>query len=150
MPYNDLPYILSCGAVIVRWNGKEFQYLLLKAYEFWDFPKGQLEMGETPFETALREIEEETTLTQLRFTWGRDYYETPPYYRGKKVARYYLAETRRERIELPINPDLGRPEHSEWRWVSRSDIFQYVTPRVRKVIYWSDQYLAFDTRVRRQ
>lgn len=143
----NAPEILSCGAVIVRWDRGEFRYLLLKAYNFWDFPKGQLEGDETPLETALREIKEETTIEDLTFPWGQDFYETAPYYRGKKVARYYLGETRRRRIELPINPELGRPEHSRWAWFTRFEALKHVTPRVQEVIYWSDQYLAYDRRI---
>lgn len=141
--------IFSCGSVIVRFHRGEFFYLLLKAYNFWDFPKGQKEQGEQALETALREIEEETGLSRIRFTWGRDYYETPPYFNGRKVARYYLSETRARSIILPINPELGHPEHTDWRWFSRVEALQAVTPRVREVIYWSDEYLAYDRRLRR-
>jgi len=141
------PEILSCGAVIVRWERGEFLYLLLRAYNFWDFPKGQLEAGETPLETALREVEEETTLTNLRFSWGHDFYETPPYCRGKKVARYYIAETPSRKIDLPINPELGRPEHNEWGWFTRQEMMRLITPRVQEVVYWSDNYLAYDRRL---
>src|SRR5699024_2264139 len=141
------PEILSCGAVIVRWDRGEFRYLLLKAYNFWDFPKGQSEKGEAPLDTTLREVEEETTIRALIFPWGLDYFETAPYFRGKKVARSYIAKTKRRGIRLPINPDLGRPEHSEWAWVSRSEALKRVTQRVQEVILWSDTYLAYDRRV---
>lgn len=141
------PEILSCGAVIVRWDRGAFRYLLLKSFNFWDFPKGQVEEGEKPLETALREVWEETTIRDLTFPWGQDYYETEPYFRGKKVARYYLAETRRRSIRLPINPEIGRPEHSDWAWFTRSEALKHVTPRVQEVILWSDTYLAYDRRV---
>ncbi len=144
---NNPPEVLSCGAVIVRWDRKEFRYLLLKAYNFWDFPKGRVEAGETSMQTALREVREETTIRDLTFPWGKDYYETDPYFRGKKVARYYLAETRRRGIRLPINPEIGRPEHSAWAWFTRTEALKRVTPRVQEVILWSDTYLAYDRRV---
>ncbi len=32
----------------------------------WDFPGGTIEFGETPYETLLREFEEETGLTRLQ------------------------------------------------------------------------------------
>lgn len=34
----------------------------------WDFPGGTIEFGETPYETLLREFEEETGLTRLQGT----------------------------------------------------------------------------------
>ncbi len=140
--------IISAGAVIVRWEKQRFLYLLLRAHNFWDFPKGQMEPNESTLSTALREIEEETTLTSLKFTWGQDYYETKPYFRGRKIARYYLAETDQRMISLPINPELGHPEHSAWRWVTRKQAINMVTPRVREVILWTDQFLQFDVRTR--
>src|SRR5210317_1425092 len=107
---------LSAGAVVVRHDGGNALFLLLRAFNHWDFPKGMVEEGEAPFDAALREILEETTLDQLDFPWGHQYVETGPYSRGK-VARYYLASTGRADVELPVNPELGRPEHSEYRWV---------------------------------
>ena len=140
--------ILSVGAVIVRWDKtqQKFLYLLLRAHNFWDFPKGQTEANEKPIETALREICEETTLTELYFPWGYPYYETTPYFKGRKVARYYLAETNILEISLPINPELGRPEHNAWRWVTREESLTMVTPRVQNVVIWADEFLTKDPR----
>ena len=83
---------LSAGVVVIRRTENRLVFLLLRSYRNWDFPKGVVEAGETPLQGALREVAEETTLTDLNFTWGDDYQETPPYGRGK-VARYYLAES---------------------------------------------------------
>lgn len=50
----------SCGCIIIK-NGK-----VLLVYEknrnFWGFPKGHVENGETEIETALREVKEEVGL----------------------------------------------------------------------------------------
>lgn len=66
----------------------------------------------------------------------------------KKIARYYLAETKARKIHLPINPELGFPEHNAWRWVVRKQALKMVTPRVQAAIFWSDKYLAHDWRVK--
>ena len=58
---------LSSGVVVVHWNHGRYDYLLLRAYNYWDFPKGVVETDESPLEAAVREVEEETTLTGLRF-----------------------------------------------------------------------------------
>ncbi len=52
---------------------------MLRAYRNWDFPKGVHEPGEEPFAAARREVQEETLIDDLRFTWGEDYRETAPY-----------------------------------------------------------------------
>ena len=59
--------------------------------------------------------------------------ETAPYGRGK-VARYYLAETARQAITLPMSPELGRPEHDEWRWVSFDEAARLLPPRLQPIL----------------
>lgn len=134
--------ILSAGVVVLHWAGDHYDYLLLRAFDYWDFPKGMVEPGETPFACAIREVAEETTITELRFRWGRVYRQTPPYNHGRKVARYYIAETPTVVVDLPVNPELGRPEHSEYRWVTRDEAWAMVTPRVRAVLKWVDAILS--------
>lgn len=134
------PRILSAGAVIVRAEANQWQFLLLRAYQYWDFPKGRTEAGETPLQAAHREIAEETGITDLRFPWGEDFTETGPYARGK-VARYYLALTQTTEVVLGIAPELGTPEHHEWRWVDEKTAYQLTAPRVRQVIDWAVQRL---------
>ena len=116
-------------------------YLLLRAYEYWDFPKGMVEEGEAPLVAAEREVEEETTLVGLSFQWGFDYYETAPYGKFQKTARYYLAETRTEAIDLPVSEELGHPEHEEFRWLEYDDAIIIVSPRVKAVMAWARRIL---------
>ncbi len=134
--------ILSAGVVLLRRHHDHYLYLVLRAYNYWDFPKGMVEPGETPLEAAIREVEEETTITDLNFRWGDRYRETRPYNHGHKIARYYVAETTRAEVRLPVNPLLGRPEHSEYRWVSRADAWTMFTPRVRAILAWSDRIIG--------
>jgi bis(5'-nucleosidyl)-tetraphosphatase len=138
--------ILSAGVVILHWHRDHYRYLLLRAYNYWDFPKGMVESSESPLEAAIREVREETTITQLNFRWGTHYYQTQPYNHGRKVARYYIAETAQAEISLPINPELGRPEHSEFRWVTQAQAWRLVTPRVQAVLEWADGILAAKSR----
>ena len=134
--------ILSAGVVVLHWCEDQYRYLLLRAYDYWDFPKGMVEPGESPLQCAIREVEEETTITQLDFRWGEVYRQTQPYNHGRKIARYYVAETQQQTVELPVNPELGRPEHSEYRWATRTQAWQLVTPRVRAIMKWSDKIIA--------
>jgi bis(5'-nucleosidyl)-tetraphosphatase len=112
------------------------RFLMLRAFNHWDFPKGMVEPGEQPKQAALREVREETTVSDLEFPWGNIYFETGPYNHGK-IARYYIATTRQAMIELPVNPEIGRAEHSEYRWVSLQQARGLSSPRVRQVIDWA-------------
>jgi bis(5'-nucleosidyl)-tetraphosphatase len=125
----------SAGVVVVRLDGPP-RYLLLRAFAHWDFPKGLVEPGETPLAAAIREVKEETGLSDLAFRWGEVYCETPPYGRGK-VARYYLAESQTGEVRLPVNPELGRPEHHEFRWVSYDEALKFLPPRLQAILAWA-------------
>jgi len=132
---------LSAGVVVVRREGDDWLYLLLRAFNHWDFPKGMVEEGEEPLAAAIREVREESTIEDLDFAWGSNSTQTGPYSAGK-VARYYLAETRRSDVSLPINPLIGRAEHSEYRWVDFDEALELVSPRVKPVVRWAAQALA--------
>jgi bis(5'-nucleosidyl)-tetraphosphatase len=131
---------LSAGVVVVRQTAEGWRFLLLRAFNHWDFPKGMVEPGEEPLDAAKREVREESLIDDLEFRWGEPSTRTGPYSRGK-VACYYIATTRTEEITLPVNPELGRPEHSEFRWVDFDEAVQLVSPRVRPVLRWAAQVM---------
>ena len=132
---------LSCGIVLAREYEDQWLTLVLRAYHNWDFPKGICEEGEQPFDAAKREVEEESGIVELLFDWGDRCIETGPYNKGK-VARYYLARTGQEKVEMGISPELGRPEHSEFRWVSFDEAYDLTAPRVREVVVWARQIIG--------
>ena len=136
------PKVLSAGVIVVRREGGQWLYLLLRAYRYWDFPKGIVEPGEEPLEAARREVQEETTITDLDFRWGLIYKETGPYNNGRKIARYYIAETRTSDVSLPISPELGRPEHDEFRWLPFEEARKLTAPRVREALEWANRIIT--------
>ena len=122
--------------MVVSLTQRKLKFLLLRAYRNWDFPKGLVEAGEDPIDAALREVREETTLDDLSFDWGMVFMDTGPYYKGK-IARYYIARSKEVRISLPINPELGVPEHQEARWVAIDKALAMVSPRLQPVVRWA-------------
>jgi 8-oxo-dGTP pyrophosphatase MutT (NUDIX family) len=131
---------LSSGVVVVNVAQRKLKYLLLRAYRNWDFPKGLVEAGEDPIDAALREVREETTLDDLSFDWGVDFIETGPYNKGK-ISRYYIARSKETQVLLPINPELGRPEHHEACWVDFRKALTMVSPRLQPVVHWAHAIL---------
>lgn len=130
------PRRLSAGVVVVHLAAPAVRYLLLRAYRNWDFPKGLVESGELPLDAALREVREETTLQDLYFHWGTAFMDTGPYNKGK-ISRYYVARSAVTQVHLPINPELGFPEHQEARWVNFSTALSLVSARLLPVMHWA-------------
>ena len=135
------PVTRAAGAVVFRRSERGIRLLVLRAYQNWDFPKGLVEPGEDDLAAARREVEEETGLANLAYPFGDQHKDTVPY-SGNKVARYYVAETDAEKIELPVSPELGRPEHHEYRWVSFDEAEDLLPPRLAVVLDWAKKTIA--------
>jgi len=131
----------AAGAVVFRRTERGVRLLVLRAYRNWDFPKGLVEAGESELDAARREIAEETGFSELDFPFDDQYCETLPYALGK-VARYYIAETEQAEVRLPVSPELGRPEHQEWRWVSFDEAEELLPPRLARVLDWARATIA--------
>jgi bis(5'-nucleosidyl)-tetraphosphatase len=141
-----MKHILAAGIVPVLiekpteklTENKKISFLLLRAFNYWDFPKGETEKDEDPFLCALRELKEETLISSVTFPWGKDFRETLPYGKGK-VARYYLGQCLNNEVSLPISPELGTPEHHEFRWVSADEARKLVNARLLPILEWAEQ-----------
>lgn len=131
------PVRLSSGVVVVSVIDRKLKFLLLRAYRNWDFPKGLVEAGEEPIDAAVREVREETTLDDISFDWGTVFMDTGPYNKGK-ISRYYIARSKEVRVSLPVNPELGHPEHQEARWVDVDKALAMVSPRLQPVVRWAN------------
>ena len=125
----------AAGVVVLRPSSDGWRVLILRAYRNWDFPKGLLDPGESALAAAVRETREETSLSDLVFRWGYRSIDTEPYAVGK-VVRYFLAESPSGEVTLPVSPELGRPEHSEFRWTTPDEAAQLLPPRLVAVLRW--------------
>ena len=132
----------SAGIILLDVLQEPPRVLCLRAYKNWDFPKGQLDPGETHQEAALRELEEETgyTIGDIRMLGSLlDTPESVTYGSGKrqKTATYFYAvlENFDKKPYLPVNPELGHPEHDEWRWVSATDLPDLLPARLQLIAH---------------
>jgi 8-oxo-dGTP pyrophosphatase MutT (NUDIX family) len=132
---------LSAGVIVIRFFDGIPHYLLLRIYNFWDFPKGLVDQGEEPLTAARREVAEEAGLTELVFRWGEAFGQTPPY-RSGKIARYYVAEAPHGEPYLPVSPELGRPEHHEFGWYSHREARALVADRVKPILDWAQRLVT--------
>ncbi len=119
-----MPREKSCGAVVFRKNG-EVEYLLLH-YEagHWDFVKGKVEPNESEKDTVMRELEEETGLTNAKFVG--DFREEINYFfrRGsKKINKevaYFLIQAKNDKVVLSY-------EHVGYDWLSYKKAMKRLT-----------------------
>ena len=130
--------IRSAGTIIVDpsgWPGNMGRVLCVRAYNNWDFPKGELEEGEILIQAAIRETEEETTLQH-----GSDYMltgtSTPSVTYGsgskQKTAYYYMGMRMSQKEPyLPVSEELGRPENDEYRWVPVEELPDLLPQRLQ-------------------
>ena len=84
-----------------RIEGGQPKVLLIRdSYKNWGFPKGHLEDGERPEAAAVREVQEETGLKDLRIRGPADTIEWHFRFRGDpihKVCHFFLMESPRSR-----------------------------------------------------
>jgi bis(5'-nucleosidyl)-tetraphosphatase len=133
----------SAGIIIIRKEGLEQKVLLMRSYDFWDFPKGGIEKNENKLEAAIREVKEETGITDLNFNWGKIYYETECFGRNKKVVFYFVAETTECDVVMGISPLLGKPEHEEYKWVNFNDAKCMVVDRIKRALDWAQNRVEY-------
>jgi len=140
----DKVSVRSAGIVPVRKVGDEYLVLMLRAYSFWDFPKGRVEAGEELIDAAIRETKEEASISpnDLVFNWGKEGYTTEPFKKGTKTATYFVAQTTTEEITLPISPELGKPEHDAYEWMTFEKAKQITIERVAKVAEWAHKKIT--------
>jgi 8-oxo-dGTP pyrophosphatase MutT (NUDIX family) len=138
VPTNSDP-AFSASVVVARRDSGGWRLLVLRACAT-GLSQGMLEPGEAP-DAAIRETAEEAAISELDFRWGEGYCETAPYRLGSKVARYYVAETSQAFVTLPVSPELGRPEHDEWRWVGFDEAGRLLPPRLQPILAWARKHL---------
>ena len=143
--------IQSAGVAIVDLNLDEplleAAVLCVRAYANWDFPKGQQDEGEAIITTAIREVEEETTLQH-----GSDYIlagkaaGSTTYGSGakKKTATYYIGQRMSDKTPfLPVSKELGKPENDEYRWVQLSDLNSLMPARLQSICDAIVEWVSF-------
>ncbi|AIC15969.1 bis(5'-nucleosyl)-tetraphosphatase [Nitrososphaera viennensis] len=119
----------SAGAVVVFMpsdSGKPEYLLLHYTAGHWDFPKGNIEAGETEKEAAAREIREETGIADVEFVEG---FRQIISYRYRKARRLvdkevvlFLVRTKTRDVKISH-------EHIGFAWKNYDDAIKQLTYR---------------------
>ncbi len=132
----------SAGAIIYLMKNGVPHYLLLHYPSgHWEFAKGHIEEGEKPEQAALREITEETGISDIRLIPG--FKEYAKYFFKKsydlvgeakkkapwvfKLVTFYLAQTKTENIKISA-------EHQGFLWAPYEEAVKKLTFKNAKAL----------------
>jgi len=122
-------YKPAAGIVILReQDGEPHVVCLMTHTGKIDLTKGIIDPGENPLEAAIREAEEEASITELNFKYGTDPLES-------EATVMYVAETEQE-PEMQRNPHTGIFEHRAARMIPLRELvddkrlLEYLRPAV--------------------
>jgi bis(5'-nucleosidyl)-tetraphosphatase len=115
----------SCGAVVFIKTDDLTKYLLLN-YEagHWDFVKGNVEPNENEKQTVVRELEEETSITNAQFI--DDFREAIVYFyrrQGLTVRKevvFFIMESYTDKVQLSF-------EHIGYTWLDYQHAMEKLT-----------------------
>ncbi len=115
----------SAGAILYQESPSGKIYLLLNYPSgHWDFVKGNIEKGETLKQTVLREVKEETGISDIKFMDGFEDKVEYHYQRNGELVHkqvvFFLARTSTSDVKLSH-------EHLNFTWLRFNDALQKLT-----------------------
>jgi len=132
----DLPLRSGVGIVVLNENNKVFVAKRIdNQKEFWQMPQGGVDEGEDYLTAAYRELEEETSIKNVKLIQELDgliSYELPKNllgiiwkgrYRGQKQKWFVV---RFLGLDSEININTKNPEFSAWKWIDLENITDLV------------------------
>jgi putative (di)nucleoside polyphosphate hydrolase len=147
----DLPYRTSAGIMLVNdaglvWTGRRRpKWIDERSAPIWQMPQGGIDPGEAPRAAALRELKEETGITNAEVvaecrSWL--VYDLPPEllgvalkgrYRGQRQM-WFLMRFWGDDAEIDIRPRRGeKAEFDRWAWRPKEELTSLVVPFKRRV-----------------
>jgi len=122
----------SAGAVIYYNDSGKIYFLLLKYPTYWGFAKGWIEENESEEQTAVREIEEETGLKDVKIIPGFRHEQRWMFrFEGRMINRYaayFLVKVSKD--------DAGKTkisdEHEDFAWLVYEDAIKKMRVKQNK------------------
>ena len=133
----------SAGIVLFRTEDSQKLFLLLHYPSgHWDFVKGKMEKGESIHETAIRETQEETGITDVTFLENfEEWIEYNFQYQGELVHKkvvFFLAETKTKDVKISH-------EHLDYTWMDYNTAMEKTTFDNAKTVLTKAQKLLSET-----
>ena len=153
--FKGLPFRSGVGIIVLNKNNKVFVAKRIDNQKnFWQMPQGGVDNGEDFLTAAYRELEEETSIKNVKLIKeieGTTTYELPEnllgiiwkgQYKGQK-QKWFLMRFLGSDNDINIKTD--KPEFSAWKWVNLEEItdlvvnfklhvYRELKEKVRKII----------------
>ena len=153
--FSKLPLRSGVGIVVLNKDNKVFVAKRIdNPKNFWQMPQGGIDYNEDFLKAAYRELEEETSIKNVKLIKDLDNtstYELPDHllgiiwkgkYRGQK-QKWFLMRFTGEDIE--INIKTKNPEFLDWKWIDldlitdavvdfKLDVYKEIKEKVKKII----------------
>ena len=138
-------YRRGVGVMLLNSEGKVFVGARIdNTDEAWQMPQGGMDQGEEPWDTALREVEEETGIPpklveKIAACPERMKYDLPPELHGKlwggkwrgQDQDWFLA--RFLGTDADVNIHTEHPEFREWKWIAPEQLPDLIVPFKREL-----------------
>ncbi len=140
-------YRPAAGICLFNKGGKVFLGKRKKARGpyIWQMPQGGIDDGETSYQAAIRELYEETGVSQdliipLAHIENWLHYEFPPHLTGSRMTKSWRGQKQKwfafrytgtdNQIDLSVHNDI---EFSDWRWGTLALAVKLIVPFKRSV-----------------
>ena len=134
--FNKLPMRTGVGIAVLNKDNKVFVAKRIdNPKDFWQMPQGGVDDGENHHQAALRELQEETSITNvslIKEIEGYISYELPDYLLGIIWKGKYKGQNQKWFVmrfnghEEEININTSKPEFLEWKWINVNDLIKVV------------------------
>jgi len=134
--FKHLPFRIGVGIILLSKENKIFVAKRIdNPKNYWQMPQGGVDKGEDYYNAALRELEEETSIKNVKLLKEIDgylSYELPDYllgiiWKGKfkgQRQKWFIFRFKGDDSEIDINT--LKPEFFKWKWISVDDLTKVV------------------------
>ena len=153
--FKNLPFRIGVGIIVLNKNNKVFVAKRIdNPKSFWQMPQGGVNEGENFLTAAYRELEEETSIKNVKLIQEIDgilTYELPDHllgivwkgkYKGQK-QKWFLMQYLGDDSDINIKTD--KPEFLEWKWIDldmittvvvnfKLHIYEELKEKIKKII----------------
>lgn len=112
--------LTHAGGIVVNPNNEII--LVLNKLKYWAFPRGHIEQNENPLDAAIREIKEETGITELELVKDLGSYTRKRLNENKMMkSQMYLFKTTQTKLN-PLDKQI-----SDLKWVKKEEVVDNLT-----------------------